>query len=270
MGAEELLSVFDVGRLEQHAEWMRPNFLQPDGKFVIAIQTLLVRSQGKTILVDTCMGNDRPLPGGFPPLQTAFLIELEKLVPRSSVDIVLCTHLHFDHIGWNTMFQDGDWLPTFPNARYLFGRREYEHWAGGTEDMYVDLSYAVDPIVRAGLHELVEPHHRITSEVTLLPTPGHTPGHASVLIESRGQKALITGDMVHSPIQFAEPTWSSCSDSLPDVAIATRQRMVEMLKDKDILVIGTHFPPPTAGFLVGWRKSCRLNGTPAPKTAMSV
>lgn len=259
MPPPHLLTAYPEDGFQRHAEWMVPCFQQEDGQFVIAIQALLVETRGKRILVDTCMGNDRPLPGGFPPMQTAFLSDLEKLVDRRAVDYVLCTHLHFDHIGWNTMLEGERWVPTFPNARYLFGREEYEHWSRGVEDTYVDLRYAVDPIVSAGLHQLVEPGFRVTEEVWLESTPGHTPGHCSVMIESQGKRAIITGDMVHSPVQLAEPTWSSGSDSLPDVAVETRRRMVARLQDQPILVIGTHFPAPTAGYLVKHGASCKLS-----------
>jgi glyoxylase-like metal-dependent hydrolase (beta-lactamase superfamily II) len=232
--------------------------MTPAGEIILSIHALVVESGGKTIVVDTCMGNDRELPQGLGPLQTRFLEELEGVVPREDVDFVLCTHLHFDHVGWNTMRVDGAWVPTFPNARYLFGRREYEHWATGVEDENVELRYSVTPIVEAGLHELVDSDHRITDEIRLEPTPGHTPGHVSVRIDSKGAEAVITGDMVHHPMQLAEPTWGSHPDVDPARAVQTRREFVARYGDRDVLVIGTHFAGPTAGHIVRDGDSCRL------------
>jgi glyoxylase-like metal-dependent hydrolase (beta-lactamase superfamily II) len=258
MPASALLAEFEASKLADYSRWLIPHFMQSDGQFIIAIQAFLIESGGKSIIVDTCVGNDRPFPGSISALQTHFLTDLEKIASRRSIDYVLCTHLHFDHVGWNTMLVEDFWVPTFPNARYLFNRKEYEHWNTGAEDDYVDFQYAVEPIVRAGLHEFIEPGHRITDDVYVESTPGHTPGHVSVVIRSKGEEAIITGDIIHSPVQFAEPTWSSASDVLPRLAIETRLRVIERLKNKPILVIGTHFPNPTAGHIVGDSLSCRL------------
>jgi len=255
---EQLIANIDPERLRGHMDWLAPHFINAEGQIILSIHALVVESCGKTIVVDTCMGNDRPLPMDFPALHTSFLEDLEKVVPREEVDFVLCTHLHFDHVGWNTMLQDGEWVPTFPNARYLFGREEYEHWTSVEANEVVDLGYAVTPIVEAGLHELVETDHRITDEVRLESTPGHTPGHVSVRIDSEGSAAVITGDMVHHPVQLAEPTWSSHPDSIPEMATQTRRDFVKRYGDQPVLVIGTHFAGPTAGHIVLDGDSCRL------------
>ncbi|MBW2422921.1 MAG: MBL fold metallo-hydrolase [Deltaproteobacteria bacterium] len=255
---EELIANIDPERLRGHMSWLAPHFIDAEGQIILSIHALVVESCGKTIVVDTCMGNDRPLPMDFPALHTSFLEDLEKVVAREEVDYVLCTHLHFDHVGWNTMLQDGEGVPTCPNARYLFGREEYEHWTSAEASDVVDLGYAVTPIVEAGLHELVETDHRITDEVRLESTPGHTPGHVSVRIDSGGSAAVITGDMVHHPVQLAEPTWSSHPDSIPEMAIQTRRDFVKRYGDQPVLVIGTHFAGPTAGHIVLDGDSCRL------------
>src|SRR5690606_7188683 len=119
-----------------------------------------------------------------------------------TVDIVLCTHLHFDHVGWNTRWDGTRWVPTFPNARYLFGKGEYDHWKhhdDGSHNMdhFAD---AIDPVVEAGLVDFIPAEHQVCAEVSLFPTPGHTPGHVSVLIRSQGQEAVITGDLMHHPL----------------------------------------------------------------------
>ena len=256
--AEGLIANVEPERLAEHAVWLKPNFMTEAGEIVLSIHALVVESAGKTIVVDTCMGNDRPLPQGMGPFETNFLEELETVVKREDVDFVLCTHLHFDHVGWNTMLVDGEFVPTFPNARYLFGREEYEHWSTGPEDVNIDLTYGVKPVVEAGLHELVETAHQITDEIVLEPTPGHTPGHVSVKIESKGKRAVITGDMVHHPVQLAEPSWGSHPDAQPERAVQTRREFVARYGDTDVLVIGTHFSGATAGHIIKDGDSCRL------------
>jgi glyoxylase-like metal-dependent hydrolase (beta-lactamase superfamily II) len=168
------------------------------------------------------------------------------------VDTVLCTHLHVDHVGWNTRLEGDRWVPTFPRARYLMGREEYAHWrANGTGEQAEILADSVQPLFEAGLVDLVAMDHRISPEIRLLPTPGHTPGHVSVMIESEGARALITGDFVHHPCQFGRPSWSTSFDSDREAAIAMRRTMLATLVDggEDTLVIGTHFASPTAGRL---------------------
>jgi glyoxylase-like metal-dependent hydrolase (beta-lactamase superfamily II) len=253
-----LIANLDADRLAEHGSWLKPHFMDDSGMMVLSIHALVVESEGKTIVVDTCMGNDRPLPMEMGPLQTNFLADLEAIVGRDRVDYVMCTHLHFDHVGWNTMCVDGEFVPTFPNARYLFGREEYEHWTSGVEDENIELVHGVEPVVEAGLHELVEDDHAITGEVSLESTPGHTPGHVSVKIESAGARAVITGDMVHHPVQLAEPTWGSRPDAEPERAVQTRRSFVDRYGDSDVLVIGTHFAGPTAGRIKKVGGSCRL------------
>lgn len=240
--------------------WLHPHYVTPDGALRLSIHALLVEAPGLRLVVDTCIGNDKPRRFiGRQPLSTGFLGEMEKLGwGRDSVDAVVCTHLHVDHVGWNTMLENGRWVPTFPKASYLIGRREYDYWkAEGDEEQQVILGDSIQPIFDAGLAELVEPDHRLSPEVALKPTPGHTPGHVSVSIESRGQRALITGDMMHHPCQIARPDWSPPFDEDPATAQATRDAVLTEVGDSDILVIGTHFAAPTAGLVVkdgdGWR-----------------
>jgi glyoxylase-like metal-dependent hydrolase (beta-lactamase superfamily II) len=179
--------------------------------------------------------------------------------PRESIDLVLCTHLHVDHVGWNTMLEGGRWVPTFPNARYLINRVEWEHWSRFEAGNYRDpIEDSVRPIVEGGFADFVESNHRITGEVWLEPTPGHTPGHASVRISSKGEDAIITGDLMHHPIQCAEPDWSSGFDSDADAARATRRAFLERYGDRPILVLGTHFATPTAGRIVRDGKAWRF------------
>ena len=230
--------------------WLYPHFVTEEGHLRLSIHALLVRAPGLTLVVDTCVGNDKPraLLGGVA-LQTQFLAALaEAGVRPEEVDAVVCTHLHVDHVGWNTMLREGRWVPTFPNARYLIGRQEFAHWqAAGDAEQQAILADSVQPVFEAGLATLVEMNHRISPEIRLTPTPGHTPGHVSVLIESRGQRAIITGDMLHHPCQFGHPEWSPPFDSDPRAGAAMRRVVMESVADDDVLVIGTHFAAPTAG-----------------------
>jgi glyoxylase-like metal-dependent hydrolase (beta-lactamase superfamily II) len=230
--------------------WLYPHFVNEAGAMVLSIHALLVDAPGLKLVVDTCIGNDKPRALiRNTVLQTEFLKHIAQAgFPRESVNAVVCTHLHVDHVGWNTM-KDGDgWAPTFPNARYLIGKTEYEHWMKEAEGEQPQImADSVIPIFDAGLAQTVEMDHRISAELRLIPTPGHTPGHVSVMIESKGESAVITGDMVHHPCQMGRPDWLSLFDADQPAANAQRHAMFGQWADKPILVIGTHFAAPTAG-----------------------
>ena len=232
--------------------WLYPHFVTPDGHLMTSIHALLVKAPGMTLIVDTCIGNDKPRRMmGKQPLHTAFLASLAAVGCKpEDVTMVLCTHLHVDHVGWNTRLEGDRWVPTFPRARYLLGRTEYEHWKHeGTDEQAEILADSVQPIFDAGLVDLVDMDHRVSADVRLMPTPGHTPGHVSVLIESKGERALITGDVLHHPCQFGRPSWSTSFDHHRTEASAMRQTLIESLADQPTLVIGTHFASPTAGWV---------------------
>ena len=235
--------------------WLQPDFADERGRLRMSIHALVVETPGRRIVVDTCLGNDkenRRIPT-WNSLQTSFLADLAAAgYPRETIDTVICTHLHVDHVGWNTMLVDGRWIPTFPQARYLMGRIEYTHWTTQheREDMAAVLADSVTPVWDAGLIDLVETDHRLCDEVSLVPTPGHTPGHVSVKIASQGETALITGDFMHHPCQIARPQWSSTADSDPLQARHTRERTLTDLAETPTLVIGTHFAGQTAGRIV--------------------
>lgn len=233
--------------------WLRPHFADEDGRMIGSIHMFVIDTGERRIVVDTCLGNDKPRSTpAWDRLQTRFLADLETAGYRAErIDNVFCTHLHIDHVGWNTMLREGRWVPTFPNARYLFGRTEFEHWrsaAADTEQQQV-MADSVLPVWEAGLVDLVAHDQRICPEVRLVPTPGHTPGHASVMIESQDETALITGDFLHHPCQFAHPHWCSSFDSDRARAVATRIAMFEQLCDGPTLILGTHFATPTGGHL---------------------
>lgn len=243
---------YDEERLHQHRHWLPPQFLDDKDYYRLAVQALLIESCGKRIVVDTCLGQHvLPFDEAFAHTGRDFLDELAAAgFARDSIDYVMCTHMHYDHIGWNTL-RDGDrWVPTFPNARYLFARAEWDYYSAHDDYEYMIVRDAVAPILDAGLADLVDTDFRITDEVRLLPTPGHTPGHVSVVIESQGARAFITGDMTHHPVQWAEPQWSCVSDKDRPRAEQTRRELRAQLGNSDTLVIGTHFPAPCAGHVV--------------------
>ncbi len=241
--------------------WLTPHFIDADGRLLFSINALLVESADQRIVVDTCLGNDKERPyREFNKLSGPFLRDLEEAgAPRQSVDFVLCTHLHVDHVGWTTMKVDEQWVPTFPNARYLFARKEWEYWKDEPEEFGPVVTDSVRPIVEAGLADLVEMDHKLTDEVWLEPTPGHTPGHVSVRIRSAGADAVITGDMIHHPCQIAKPDWSSAVDYDQDQSRETRSDFLRRYADQPVLVIGTHFVAPTAGRIVRDGDAFRLD-----------
>jgi glyoxylase-like metal-dependent hydrolase (beta-lactamase superfamily II) len=254
----------------RHA-WLRPHFANEEGRLLLSIHCFIVESEGRRIVVDTCVGNDKNRQNpAWHQLSGPFLEHLSAAgFAPDTIDTVLCTHLHVDHVGWNTRWVEGRWVPTFPRARYLFARREWEHWSqiaasraasayaegeGEADDVLGD---SVRPIIDAGLAQLVDTNHRLTGEVRLEPTPGHTPGHVSVRIESDGQRAVITGDVMHHPIQCSEPDLVVNFDSDPALACSTRRGFLACCAADGALVLGTHFAHPTAGHVVpsgdAWR-----------------
>ena len=248
----------------QQFGWLVPHFATPEGKMIISFQCFVLRSKGRTAMIDTCIGNDRKREFDvFCNMRNTFLEDLATAgFPASSVTDVLCTHLHFDHVGWNTHLVNGQWVPTFPQARYLFGTREWQHWqhlraTHGYHHME-HLVDSIDPILAAGLEQFIEPDFRLTEEVRLFPTPGHTPGHCSVLIESRGQQAVITGDLMHNPVQIAIPATEVRFDMDKAQAARTRCEFVQRYNNTDTLVIGSHFAEPTSGKIVSDGKAWKL------------
>jgi glyoxylase-like metal-dependent hydrolase (beta-lactamase superfamily II) len=244
--------------------WLTPHFADETGRLRMSVHALLLETPTNRIIVDTCIGNDkqRDIPT-WSGLQTNFLADLAAAgFARESIDTVLCTHLHVDHVGWNTMLADGAWVPTFPNARYLLGRAEYDYWRGEDEGNTAPerspFHDSVKPVWEAGLVDLVETDHQICPEVSFEPTLGHTPGHVSVRIRSKGEDALITGDFIHHPCQFTHPEWASLADFDEAASTATRQRMFGALAGSKTLVIGTHFSAPTAGHVVRDGETYRL------------
>ena len=251
--------------LAAQADWLVPNFLHLEsGRFVQSIHAYVIRTPHHTILVDTCVGNDkeRPSTKAWHRMATPWLDRLRVMgVQPEAVDFVLCTHLHVDHVGWNTRLVDGRWVPTFPNAKYLFHRAEYAFFeaeakraadeagrSGAGDGCFVD---SVLPVVEAGRAVFVGDDHALDDRMHLELTPGHTPGHVCLHLAGPQGRAVFSGDLMHHPVQCAHPEWNSrfCVD--PAQSRATRQRFVETQAETGAIVLAAHFAAPTAGRIVG-------------------
>jgi glyoxylase-like metal-dependent hydrolase (beta-lactamase superfamily II) len=217
------------------------------GRLILPVQGFLLKTSGATILVDACIGNHKTV--GFDGWagrdDDRFLAGLTAAgVTPADVDVVFCTHLHVDHFGWNTRLENGQWVPTFPNARYLFPAEDEAHYGENPGEAYTE---SVLPVIAAGQAELVRGAHEIATGITLWPTPGHTPGHSSVLIESGGARAMITGDAIHSSAQCGHPGWHFRYDTDPEAAVTSRRCLLEMAAETGPEVLGSHFTLPSRG-----------------------
>ena len=250
--------------LAEGRRWIAPNCIDPRDDIVyLSFHSYVLRTQTRTILVDTCVGNckeRRSLPS-WNMLQTPYLDELAKIgLQPADIDIVLCTHLHADHVGWNTRLIGGRWVPTFPNARYLMGRVEFDHWqalhaanpaAPVTRGAFAD---SVLPVVESGQAHLVEADHVLEGEigngVWLESSPGHSPGHVSVHACSGHDHAVLSGDVIHSPLQLVDPDLCSAADTDRERSRVSRRGLIEQMADTPTLLLTAHFPSPTAGRIV--------------------
>ncbi len=241
----------EVGRV--HLAAIDPEVYDPvTNRMVITYQTFVVRTPHHTILVDTCTGEDKGYPAPFDFPKQPWLDGLNVAGLRfKDIDYVFCTHLHIDHCGWNTVLRDGQWVPTFPNARYVFHKREYAAWEAadrrGENPPGNVWRYNCEPIVAAGQAVLVDDDYVLDDLVSLTPTPGHSPCHCCVNIRSRGQRAVVTGDLMHHALQCREPDWSTIFCWDPALAAQSRRRFLHSVADTDTVILPVHFPSPTAG-----------------------
>ena len=258
MAPEELYPTAgpDVAKIiENHA----PGSICPDsGKLILPIQGFLLKTPSHNILVDSCVGNDKTNPNSpnwHKRSDGRFMAALEAAdMNVSDVDYVLCTHLHIDHVGWNTLLKDGRWVPTFPNARYLMPTADEEMQRLGASVSYQE---SILPVVEAGQVELVEAGHMLGDHVTLIPTPGHTPGHVSVSIKSGDREAIITGDAIHTTAQCWEPDWHFKYDSDPEMAVTSRRYLLERCAETGCTVLGSHFSLPSLGHVKSEKSAFR-------------
>lgn len=236
---------------QQHTSWLAPDFLDPETNICVsAIQTWLLRSEGRTILVDTGVGNhkERPYATVWSHLNTDFLGNLAKAGVRpEDVDIVINTHLHVDHVGWNTYLDGREWVPTFPNATYLMPKPDFDFWnpanghqarlGRGNQNVFED---SVAPVAAAGHALLWEETYRIDRNLRLDLAPGHTPGSSVLTLESGTDRALFVGDLLHTPVQIVEPDTNSCFCEDPAQARVTRRRLLGRAADTNTLVLPAH------------------------------
>jgi len=237
--------------------WLIPSFANKNGRLKAYVQSFLIKSGGENILIDTCNGNHkdrRDLPA-WGHLRTGFLKRLFDCTGLSPKEInaVVCTHMHMDHVGWNTVLKKGLWTPTFPNATYLFPRAGYERLkhslSGELGDNKRAFKDSIQPIVKAGLAKFVGTHYKIDANISLFSTPGHTPGHMSVFIKSKKRQAIIPGDLIHHPCQLAHPEWGIELETAPALTTKTRQKLLRRLENSNTLLIGSHFSGPVAGYV---------------------
>ncbi len=240
--------------------WLVPDYADEQGNIGLRVQAIVIEHGGRTVLVDPCVGNDkvRPIPF-WNEMSWPFLDRVADAgFDVTSIDTVLHTHLHADHVGWGTHLVDGAWVPTFTNARHLYTARELEYCRAGdnpgTAGVYDD---SVAPVIAAGLSDIVDENADLGDGMVLEPTTGHTPGHVSLWIESAGEQALITGDFLHHPVQCAEPQWAEVGDFDVEQARETRRRMLAKAAATGALMLGTHFTGSPAGRVVAagdvWR-----------------
>jgi len=239
--------------LGENRAWMKKiKALDDNDVLILCFQSYLIRTPHHTILVDTCIGNDKPRPNRpnwHQKTDDTYLRALAAAgVSVGDIDFVMCTHLHPDHVGWNTRLENGRWVPTFPNARYVFGKAEFEHWtAQNAKAEVAPFADSVLPVVEADKAEIVSSDFAIGDHLRILPTPGHTPGHVALAFGKGKDHAVCSGDLIHSPLQALYPELSPKFDVDPAQAAVTRRSFLERYCDTDTLCCMAHFPSPSAG-----------------------
>lgn len=244
--------------IERHISWLSGHLYDPQSdQLVLAMHSFLIHSRAGLILIDTCSGNDRERPQKerYHRKKWQYLERFEQIGVRpEEIDYVLCTHLHVDHVGWNTRLVDGRWVPTFPNALYLFGLKEWEFWKEEyfRSDFTADPYYkdCILPILDAGRAAFIGDQFSFDENVWVEPSPGHTPGHICVRLRSRGQDAVFSGDLMHHALQCAEPQLSSCFCVDPKKSFETRLGFLEANADNGTKILPAHFPTPSVGTIV--------------------
>ncbi|RTL59669.1 MAG: MBL fold metallo-hydrolase [Hyphomicrobiales bacterium] len=251
----DMFPAYDHEIGSEHLKTIEPETYDPvSGRMCITYQTFVVRTPKHLVLVDTCTGEDKGYPAPMDFDKQPWLDNFKKAgLSFEAITHVFCTHLHIDHCGWNTRLVDGRWVPTFPNAKYIFHKEEYAYWEAATKAGQNPpgnvWTYNCRPIVEAGQALLVDNTYELDETFTLTPTPGHSPRHVCVNITSKGQRAVVTGDMMHHPLQCREPTWSTifCTDRAE--AALSRRAFLERVCDTPTVLLPVHFPSPTAGLV---------------------
>ena len=246
--------------LDENRSWLEPAFIDPvSGKLVMCVQSFLIRTPHHNILIDSCVGNHKPRPAR-PFWDMMNSDRFEKSLKATGlgfddIDYVMCTHLHVDHVGWNTRLDNGRWVPTFPNARYVMSDRELAFWTQQQKEKPAEVPWITDsvlPIVEAKREQVVKSDFALNEAVRFIPTPGHTIDHYSVLVGKPGHDALIAGDMIHSPIQGRYPELGMRADYDSAQAGATRRKIFDHFCDSSTVMCVTHFPEPSTSRVRRW------------------
>ncbi|MDO8771458.1 MAG: MBL fold metallo-hydrolase [Burkholderiaceae bacterium] len=244
--------------VKENLEWMASGHYETDtGRLLLSMHSWLIDTGRHKILIDSCIGNDKQRPGrpDWCDLNTPFLERLASAGARpEEIDFVLCTHLHADHVGWNTRLIGGRWVPTFPNAKYVFARKEFDYWqiqfaSDSNGHHLAGYRDSVLPIVEAGQTLVVDDYAEIAGCLVIAPAPGHTPGHVAIWLKSGDETAVFTGDIIHHPIQLKKPAWScfGCKDQVE--ASVTRKKVLEQCIDRNATLLPAHFMAPFGGRL---------------------
>jgi glyoxylase-like metal-dependent hydrolase (beta-lactamase superfamily II) len=257
MPALEMLPGLTPELLAENRTWMEPAALDKDGWLILCFQSYVLRTPHHVILVDTCVGNDKRRPTRPKWNMKSDDVYMTRLAAAGfsveDIDFVLCTHLHPDHVGWNTRLENGRWVPTFPNARYVFCAQEFGYWTEmNAKAEVLNFNDSVLPIVEANRADLVASDYALGDFVHLLPTPGHTPNHVAVAFGRDGADGVIPGDLIHSPLQARYPELSVTFDVDKAQAAATRRGFLARYCDTGTLCCGTHFPSPSWGRITRW------------------
>ncbi|MER8072948.1 MBL fold metallo-hydrolase [Streptomyces sp. NPDC094034] len=260
--ALEMLPSLTPSLLDENRAWLEPHSINESDTFILSYQSYVVRTPHHNIVVDSGLGNDkeRPRPEWHMRSGGQFLRGLADVdLGVEDIDFVLCTHLHGDHVGWNTRLVDGRWIPTFPNARYIFSNAEVTaaeaiHQDGGFP-AYLD---SVRPLFEAGRADLVGDDFHIGDHTRLLPTPGHTAGHTAFSFGKDHDAVVMSGDLLHVPLQMRYPEQSFVRDRDPDLAATTRRNFLERYCDTETLCCTGHFPSPSVGRVRRWADGFRL------------
>ena len=243
--------------LAENRAWLRPWALSDDDKLILCIQSYVIKTPHHTVLIDSCVGNDKDRPARpfwHRKTDPSYLASLAAHGLRpEDIDVVMCTHLHVDHVGWNTKLENGRWVPTFPNARYVFGKEELTFWLAENEKTLVPaIADSVVPILDANRADIVDIGHVVGDHIRLLPTPGHTKGHFAVTLGKTREEAVFTGDLIHTPLQARYPELAMRVDYDPVQSIATRRMFFERYCDTPTVCCTAHFPSPSRTRVKRW------------------
>ena len=269
LAPQEFFPDFNPEIVRANADLLGPRLIDPaSGRLMFSFHSFVIKTGHHTILVDSCLGNDkeRPTRPQFHRMRSSYLADLAAAgVHPEAVDIVMCTHLHWDHVGWNTRLENGHWVPTFPNARYVMARREYNHWEGAFRQPGDDTPHrrafedSVLPVVRTGQSQLVDDDFALEDGLWFEPAPGHTPGNVVIHARSGDASAVFMGDVIHHPLQLIKPEWSTFACSDRDLSRQTRTRLIEEHAERGTRLLPAHFPTPTVGHIVRHRDAYRYD-----------